>query len=113
MYCTVFGIEREGLGYGQPLTHPLAGAANLATVARLINWPDPAWTDVSNLNGPTRQPVADDYAILGGDWSPYWHDAIDLLGMERLDACACTRTPNSSMRFWAMAIHAGICRQVR
>jgi uroporphyrinogen decarboxylase len=24
------------------------------------------------------------YAILGGDWSPYWHDACDLLGMEGL-----------------------------
>jgi len=24
------------------------------------------------------------YAILGGAWSPYWHDAIDLLGMENL-----------------------------
>jgi len=25
-----------------------------------------------------------EYAILGGDWSPFWHDAIDLLGMEEL-----------------------------
>ena len=24
------------------------------------------------------------YAILGGDWSPFWHDLIDLLGMENL-----------------------------
>jgi uroporphyrinogen-III decarboxylase len=24
------------------------------------------------------------YAILGGDWSPFWHDAIDLVGMEHL-----------------------------
>ncbi len=24
------------------------------------------------------------FAILGGDWSPFWHDAIDLLGMEIL-----------------------------
>jgi uroporphyrinogen-III decarboxylase len=24
------------------------------------------------------------YAILGGDWSPYWHDAADLLGMAGL-----------------------------
>jgi uroporphyrinogen decarboxylase len=24
------------------------------------------------------------YAILGGDWSPFWHDAIDLLGMENM-----------------------------
>jgi uroporphyrinogen decarboxylase len=24
------------------------------------------------------------YAILGGDWSPFWHDLIDLLGMENM-----------------------------
>jgi uroporphyrinogen decarboxylase len=24
------------------------------------------------------------FAILGGDWSPYWHDLIDLLGMENM-----------------------------
>jgi uroporphyrinogen decarboxylase len=24
------------------------------------------------------------FAVLGGDWSPYYHDAVDLLGMERL-----------------------------
>jgi len=24
------------------------------------------------------------YAILGGDWSPFWHDLIDLVGMEEL-----------------------------
>ncbi len=24
------------------------------------------------------------YAILGGDWSPFWHDAIDFFGMENL-----------------------------
>ena len=25
-----------------------------------------------------------EYAVLGGDWSPFWHDAIDLLGHENL-----------------------------
>ena len=27
VYCTPFGIEREGLGYGQPMSHPLATAS--------------------------------------------------------------------------------------
>jgi uroporphyrinogen decarboxylase len=30
------------------------------------------------------EPHAGRYAVLGGDWSPFWHDAIDLLGMEGL-----------------------------
>lgn len=27
---------------------------------------------------------SEQYAILGGDWSPYWHDLIDLLSMESM-----------------------------
>ena len=80
-YRTVFGVEREGLGYGQPMSHPLAGA----TVDDVHDypWPDPAWMDVSKIK---LEALAYDgqYAILGGDWSPFWHDAIDLLGMENL-----------------------------
>ncbi len=78
---TVFGVERSGYGYGQPLSHPLA-TASLKDVHE-YPWPDPAWQDVSHIRDDAlrwnRQ-----YAILGGDWSPFWHDAIDLLGMENL-----------------------------
>ena len=78
---TPFGIERHGYGYGQPLSHPLANA----TLKEIHDypWPDPAWMDVTHIRTEAlawnRQ-----YAILGGDWSPFWHDAIDLLGMETL-----------------------------
>jgi uroporphyrinogen-III decarboxylase len=78
---TVFGIDRHGLGYGQPLSHPLAGAS-LAEVAA-YPWPDASCVDVSDLR---EQALCweGQYAILGGDWSPFWHDLIDLFGMERL-----------------------------
>jgi uroporphyrinogen-III decarboxylase len=78
---TIFGIDRVGLGYGQPRTHPLASA----TFRELHDyaWPDPSCVDVSNVRRDAevwqRQ-----YAVLGGDWSPFWHDAIDLMGMENL-----------------------------
>jgi uroporphyrinogen decarboxylase len=78
---TIFGVERAGHGYGQPLGHPLA----TATLRQIHDypWPDPNWQDVSRVRGDAlawnRQ-----YAILGGDWSSFWHDAIDLLGMETL-----------------------------
>ena len=76
-----FGIERHGYYYGQPMSHPLANAT-LAAVHEYA-WPDPAWMDASDIRAEAlkwnRQ-----YAILGGDWSPFWHDAIDLLGMENL-----------------------------
>lgn len=79
---TVFGIYHGGIGYGQPLNHPLAGASTVAEV-EAHDWPDPAWMDVSAVceealgwNG--------EYAILGGDWSPLWHEVCDLFGMERM-----------------------------
>ena len=78
---TPFGIEREGYGYGQPLTHPLADA----TVKQVHDypWPDPAWMNVSKIKA-AAQAYNGRFAILGGDWSPFWHDLIDLMGMENL-----------------------------
>jgi hypothetical protein len=78
---TVFGVERHGLGYGQPMSHPLANAG----LDEIHNypWPDPAWMDVSHIRGEAEA-HGGRYAILGGDWSPFWHDLIDLVGMENM-----------------------------
>jgi len=78
---TVFGIEREGLGYGQPMSHPLSGAT-LEQVHE-YPWPDPEWIDASSIRAEALK-HGGEYAILGGDWSPFWHDAIDLVDMETL-----------------------------
>jgi uroporphyrinogen decarboxylase len=80
-YRTPFGVERDGLGYGQPIDHPLAGAT--LDEMHAYPWPDPAWNDVSQLKDQAAA-WKGQYAILGGDWSPFWHDAIDLIGMEGL-----------------------------
>jgi uroporphyrinogen-III decarboxylase len=78
---TIFGIERHGMGYGQPVSHPLAQAS--IKDVHDYPWPDPQWMDVSHIKAEALA-CRRQYAILGGDWSPYWHDAIDLLGMENL-----------------------------
>ena len=78
---TIFGVDRLGLEYGQPASHPLADAS--LDDVHSYAWPDSACVDVSGI----REKAAawhDEYAILGGDWSPFWHDAIDMLGMEKL-----------------------------
>jgi uroporphyrinogen decarboxylase len=81
VYRTPFGIDRHGQGYGQPVNHPLAEA----TLSQIHSypWPDASDVDVSNVKAEAKQ-YNGQYAILGGDWSPFWHDAIDLLGMENL-----------------------------
>jgi hypothetical protein len=77
-----FGVERTGIGYGQPASHPLAEASGIRDI-RDYPWPDPAWMDVSGVKKDAES-FGGEYAILGGDWSALWHDAIDLVGMERL-----------------------------
>ncbi len=77
-----FGIERTGFGYGQPLSHPLAHAASEKDILD-YPWPDPDWMDVSHVKAEAER-YAGQYAMLGGDWSPFWHDAIDFVGLERL-----------------------------
>lgn len=80
-YRTPFAVQRHGYGYGQPLHHPLA-RATLEEIHHYA-WPDPEWMDVSAIRQEALR-YGGQYAILGGEWSPFWHDAIDLLGMERL-----------------------------
>ena len=78
---TQFGVERRGIGYGQPVSHPLA-EATLAEI-HAYPWPDPGRMDVSGVRAEAEK-HGGEYAILGGEWSPFFHDAIDLLGMENL-----------------------------
>jgi uroporphyrinogen-III decarboxylase len=81
-YRTPFGIERYGYGYGMPLHFPLKHATNLAEI-HAYPWPDPEWMDVSHIREDALR-FERQYAILGGDWSPFWHDAIDLLDFDGL-----------------------------
>ena len=81
-YRSVFGIERHGYGYGQPLTPPPLATATVREIHD-YPWPDPDWVDVSGVRAEAAR-WHDAYAVLGGDWSPFWHDAIDLVGMESL-----------------------------
>ncbi|MFH1266078.1 MAG: uroporphyrinogen decarboxylase family protein [Planctomycetota bacterium] len=78
---TPFGVKRAGLGYGQPIEHPLSHAT--LDEVHAYPWPDPAWTDVSHVCSEAEA-YGNRYAILGGDWSPFWHDLVDLLGMENM-----------------------------
>ena len=78
---SIFGIERKGIGYGVPANAPLADA----TLEQIEEypWPSPEWTDVSHIREDALR-YEGKYAIMSGEWCPFWHDAIDLLGMENL-----------------------------
>jgi len=78
---TPFGVLRHGYGYGQPLNHPLANATLEELEA--FPWPRPEWMSAVGIRRQAEQ-WQGEFAVLGGDWSPFWHDAIDLMGMETL-----------------------------
>ncbi len=81
-YRTPFGVERYGYGYGMPLEMPLKEAKTVAEV-EAYPWPDPDWMDVSHIRSDALR-YDRQFAILGGEWSPFWHDAIDLLDFDGL-----------------------------
>lgn len=78
---TVFGIEREGIGYGQPTSHPLAGAT--LDQIHAYAWPNPARMDASHLRA-NAESYKGQYAIMIGPWSPFFHDLVDMVGMENM-----------------------------
>jgi uroporphyrinogen decarboxylase len=81
-YRTPFGIERYGYGYGMPLHSPLKAATRVAEI-EAYPWPDPEWMEVSHIREEALR-YGRRYAILGGEWAPFWHDAIDLLDFDGL-----------------------------
>ena len=81
-YRTPFDVQRYGYGYGMPLHCPLKDAHTVKEIHDFA-WPDPAWMDVSHIRNEVLA-YKGEYATLGGDWSPFWHDAIDLLTFENL-----------------------------
>lgn len=75
----IFGVERAGEGYGVPANTPLKDA----TLEDVENypWPSADWIDVSHIREDALR-YEGKYAILGGEWCPFFHDMLDLLGME-------------------------------
>ncbi len=76
-----FGIPRAGIGYGMATHNPLREAG--MDDVRTCPWPDPDNIDLSKIRSDVEKHKGQ-YAILGGDWSPFWHDVTDLFGMENL-----------------------------
>ena len=78
---TPFGIPREGIGYGMAACNPLREAGMEEINA--YDWPDPERIDISGIRCRAEKHY-EQFAILGGDWSPFWHDLTDLIGMENM-----------------------------
>ena len=76
---TVWGIRRGGYFYGQPLNHPLREIESLEALAT-YSFPDPhEWA----CEFTQKESIwAKDHCVIGGTWAPFFHDSIELMGME-------------------------------
>lgn len=75
-----FGVARAGAGYGQGLAHPLKGQFTEKALHD-YPWPNPEWVDVSDLRSRILA-HGGEYAVVSGPPSPFFHEAVDLVGME-------------------------------
>ncbi len=75
-----WGVVRGGVHYGQALTHPLDGVETVAQVESYQKFENPDDYDVKI----TEEEIiwAKDYCLIGGCWSPFFHDSTELMDME-------------------------------
>ncbi len=77
---TIWGVRRNGYYYGMSVTHPMAGFDSVEEVNK-YKFPDPNDFDVSISTG--QQEWAENHCLIGGSWAPFFHDSVELTGMEK------------------------------
>jgi uroporphyrinogen decarboxylase len=72
-----FDVERPSLSAPGPLAH----CQDPAEIEAAYRWPDPAYLDLE----PTLQALrnAGDFYRASGVWTPFYHNVMDLFGMEQ------------------------------
>jgi uroporphyrinogen decarboxylase len=68
------------LHWGQPLTHPLKDAATISDVESYKGYPNP--DDFITKYTKEQEEWAEGYCLIGGCWSPIFHDSTELVDME-------------------------------
>lgn len=78
-FRTVWGILRGGGYWGTALNHPLS---HVEEIEQLLDypWPDPDMFDVRFTDADKA--LSEKYAIIGGEWAPFYHESEELLGTE-------------------------------
>jgi uroporphyrinogen decarboxylase len=79
-HISEWGILRGGVHWGQALSHPLAGVETAAEIESYPSFPNPDDFEVKFT--PEEISWAKDYCMIGGCWSPFFHDSTELMGME-------------------------------
>jgi len=75
-----WGIRRAGCHWGQAINHPLENAESIRDLEK-YPFPNPNDWDVKISADELMD--AEGYCIIGGTWAPFFHDAAELMGMEK------------------------------
>ncbi len=78
---TDWGIKRAGLHYGLAMNHPLANAESVADI-EVHEFPNP--DNYKTIIDEKERQWAKDYCLIAGNWAPFFHDSLELVGMEKL-----------------------------
>lgn len=78
---TEVGVLRKGRGYGIAITHPLREATQIEQILD-YTYPIPEWYDFSGLPDYCERNAQ--YTFTGGSKFPIFHEACDLMGMDRV-----------------------------
>ena len=73
----IFDLWHSKASHGE--AGPLAGCRNAADIER-FDWPDLRFLDFNEIVGALEN--AGEYYRAGGFWTPFFHDIMDLFGME-------------------------------
>jgi uroporphyrinogen decarboxylase len=80
-FDTMWGIKRGGGFWGTALNAPLEFAETPEDLEN-YSFPKASWFDTSFSEEEKK--LSDDYAIIGGEWAPFWHEALELVTMEKM-----------------------------
>ena len=82
--CNVWGVPLGSSGtYASKVTGaPLASATTVAEVERHAPFPDPNWWDYAPIADACA--AAGHHAVMGGAWSPFFCQAMYVMGMQEL-----------------------------
>lgn len=80
-FDTMWGIRRGGGFWGIALNEPLAHAEHPDDLDA-YDFPKQEWFDVDFTQDDLA--LVNEYAIIGGQWAPFWHEALELVGLEKM-----------------------------
>lgn len=77
-FYDIFGVKIAPEGY--PIGYPLADATTVAEI-EAYDWPDPEAYDYEHYCEQCAR--YEDYALCGGDWSPFFTWGLEMMGTEQ------------------------------